>query len=110
MRLKQIHVSNYLIDECFRQDSVHNAIKITKGLPVGTSVRDVQMVDFGRTVALTFQHDSFDDVPEGTVIPIMACEILRSHPVSNHISGMTQAELQSLYEQLHDQYNCRRYK
>ena len=110
MRLIQIHVSNYLIDECFRQDSVHNAIKISKGLPKDARLRDAKMVDFGRAVALTFQHDSFDEVPEGAAIPVMDCEVQQIPPASKAIDDMTDGQRQSLYIRLHDWYDCRRYK
>lgn len=110
MRLKRIEIAGYLLEECFRQDAIHNGIRIVKGMPANAKLNGVELIDFGRIVALTFQHDSFDDVPEGASIPVMNCEIQHSHPVSNHISGMTQDERQSLYEQLYDQYGCRMYK
>ena len=110
MRLKQIHVSCNLITKFFRQDIIHPSIKILKGLPADALLRDAEMGDFGRTVELTFQHDSFDDLPEGASIPVMACEIQNYGPLSQTLSDLTKEDRQSLYEHLHDQYDCRRYK
>ncbi len=110
MRLKQIHVDYHLVQEFFRQDAIHHGMRITKGIPADARLANVEFLDMGRIAAFTFNHDSFDDLSEGASIPVMDCEVERYAPIPDSLADLTQDDRQRLYIQLHDQYDCRRYK
>ena len=110
MRLKQIQVTYNLVLKFFCQDIIHPSIKVIKGIPKDARLQNVEFLDFGRVAAFTFQHDSFDDLPEGSDPLVIACEIQNYGPLSMNLCDLTQEDRQALYVHLHDQFSCRIYK
>ena len=110
MKLKSIQISKYLIEKCFSIDYELRHAKVIRGIPKGSRLVDIDRADLGRDLLLTFEHDSFDDLPEGTTPPLIVCQITEYAPIPNSLGDLTQEERQSLYEHLHDQYDCRKYK
>jgi len=110
MRLKSIQISNDLIETVFTGGYEINHSIVKEGIPKGAELVNVNRSDFGREVVLTFRHDSFDEVPNDMMAPLIDCKVENIPPVEFSLKGLPKADRQALYEELHDVYNCRIFK
>lgn len=110
MRLKAIQISNHVLEIVLAEGYEIDHSVVVDGIPKGATLVSVRHQGFGREIVLTFRHDSFDDVPDGVMPPLIDCRVDVIPPVEFSPKFLSKAERQALYEELHDVYNCRYFK